>query len=376
MILSSQYFIGLMSGTSMDGVDAVLVDLEGAPLKLLATHHVAMPEHLRESLLRLINNQSPHPLQCLGELDQLLGDLYAECVLDLLAKTSIGADSVRAIGCHGQTIYHSPEGATPFTMQIGDANRITQRTHITTVTDFRRRDMAAGGQGAPLVPAFHADLFQQEERDIAVVNIGGMANVTLLPGDSDRAVTGFDTGPGNVLLDGWIQKQQEKRFDEDGRFAQAGTVDEKLLQTLLADPYFSQSPPKSTGREYFNLEWLEQRLNGDTTPESVQATLVELTSQSIGDAIYRYLPACEELIVCGGGAFNPVLMQSLKQNLPRLTITASSDVGLDPQWVEATAFAWLAQQTLDGEPGNLPAVTGASEPVILGAIYPGRERHY
>lgn len=359
-----------MSGTSMDAVDAVLVDFAAEPLEVVATHSRPLPEALREALLRLASGRSPNPLQCLGELDGLLGDLFAETALELLEGAGVQAEAVRAIGSHGQTVYHQPEGPTPFTLQIADPNRIAQHTGITTVADFRRRDMAVGGQGAPLAPAFHNAMFRRPDRDRAVVNVGGMANVTLLPA-ADRPVIGFDTGPGNVLMDGWIGKCRGEPYDRDGRWAASARPDQALLERLLADPYFRQAPPKSTGREHFNLEWLEARLKNEG-PETIQATLCELTARTIAQALTAEMPQVAEVAVCGGGAHNRHLLERLSAQLPNARVTTTADWGLAPDWVEGAAFAWLARQTLSGKPGNLPSVTGAKEAVVLGGIYPGR----
>ncbi|SCZ51539.1 anhydro-N-acetylmuramic acid kinase [Thiohalomonas denitrificans] len=367
----SELFIGLMSGTSMDAIDAVLVDFAIEPLRIRATHTQPLPEALRGALLRLAAERSPHPLQCLGELDHLLGSAFADTAQNLLDAARLEAIKVRAIGSHGQTLYHSPGGDTPFTLQIGDPNRIAQHTGITTVADFRRRDMAAGGQGAPLVPAFHSALFRRTDRARAVVNIGGMANVTLLPTDRKQPVTGFDTGPGNVLMDCWIRQHRNEAYDKEGAWGASGKIRPQLLARFLSDPYFQAPAPKSTGREHFNLEWVTRQV-GAESPEDVQATLCELTASSVADAIRGHLPDVDEIGICGGGAYNALLLERLRARLPGCSIVTTDHWGLEPQWVEGAAFAWLARQTLRGLPGNLPEVTGAGEPVPLGAIYPGR----
>ncbi len=363
-------FIGLMSGTSMDAVDAVLADFSTG-VKQLAHHSLTVPDSLREALLRLAANQSPHPLQCLGELDRLLADLFSQCTLELLDKTGIRASEVTAIGSHGQTLYHHPEGPTPFTLQIGDGNRIAQLTDITTVADFRRRDMAVGGQGAPLVPAFHQAVFSNTETNRIILNVGGMANITTLPVGDRQQVGGFDTGPGNVLMDGWIQRQSGQAYDRDGALARSGKVIDSLLGQLLADPFFHRAPPKSTGREHFNLAWLERFIQPQHRPEDVQASLCELTACSISDAVNQFSGVRSgELIVCGGGAHNRFLLERLAVHLPGFAVNSSKAYDIEPQQVEALAFAWLARQTLLGRPGNVPSVTGASKAVVLGAIYP------
>lgn len=366
--MSGALYIGLMSGTSMDAVDAALLRFEPR-LQLLGHHSLPLPDALREALRRLAAERSPHPLQCLGELDAHIGELFAECTLALLKQSGLEGNEVAAIGSHGQTLYHAPHGDTPFTLQIGDANRIAARTGITTVADFRRRDIALGGQGAPLVPAFHKALWHSEEEDRAVLNIGGIANLSLLPAAPDVPVRGFDTGPGNTLMDAWCREQRGEPYDSGGAWAAGGEVDEALLSSLLSDDYFSASAPKSTGPEYFSSDWLKDRLS-DQPVQTVQATLLELTARSIAEALQREAPATRRLIACGGGINNSALMARLASLLPAVTVESSTAHGLDPQWVEAAAFAWLARETLAGRPGNLPEVTGASAACVLGAIYP------
>lgn len=356
-----------MSGTSLDGVDALLVDFGADQPHVLASYHQPYPPELRATLLTL--SQASHPeLHLLAQLDVMLAELYAATVQTLLTHADLTAQEVQAIGSHGQTIRHHPHGQHPYTLQLGDPNIIAERTGITTVADFRRRDIAAGGQGAPLVPAFHAALFRTPAHTRVILNLGGMANITVLPPQEDP-ITGFDTGPGNVLLDAWVARHQGTTYDADGAWAAGGSPLPTLLQRLLADPYFSQVPPKSTGRERFNLAWLENRLDGTESPQDVQATLLELTAQSVALAVTDYASTAEEILVCGGGAYNRALLQRLAIHLAPRTVHSTADYGVDPQAVEAMAFAWLAQQTLRGIPGNLPAVTGARHPVILGGIY-------
>lgn len=364
--------IGLMSGTSLDGIDAVAVRFPPGRVELLAARTFPFDTGLRTELLGLIQSTGTGLLDRLGELDRRLGLLSAEAVSTVCEQAGLTADQIAAIGSHGLTVLHRPDGPHPFSLQIGDPNLIAERTGITTVADFRRRDIAAGGQGAPLVPAFHAALFTRADSPRVVANIGGMANLTLLPGNDDAPVTGFDTGPGNVLLDGWIQQHQGRPYDRDGVWSATGRVDEKLLAGLLDDPYFRQPPPKSTGREHFNLNWLRQRLQGsDPAPEDVQATLAELTAASIARAVEQAAPDYAELIICGGGAYNPDLLQRIGARLPAMKLSVSDDYGLAAEWVEAVAFAWLAQRALQGRPGNIPSVTGARGGRILGGIYPG-----
>ncbi len=360
---TSTIHVGLMSGTSMDGIDAVAATFADGGVELLRNHHHPWPSGLRERL-REAAAQVPLSTGELAELDSAAGEVLAEAALVVLD----GLDGeVQAIGSHGQTLAHRPAGRPPSTLQIGNPAIIAERTGITTVADFRRRDLAAGGQGAPLVPAFHEALFRSTERHRVVLNIGGIANITCLPSHLEEPVTGFDTGPGNCLMDAWVRQQTGQAMDENGRFAASGEVSPTLLEYLLADAYFRQPPPKSTGTEYFSLDWLSARLPAEPIAAAdVQATLLELTARSIAAAIDQ---RTEQVLVCGGGAHNPLLMQRLDALLP-CPVVSTAVVGLPPDWVEAAAFAWLARQTLAGRAGNLPAVTGATGPRILGAIYP------
>lgn len=366
----AEYFIGLMSGTSMDALDAVLVDFSAEPLTLFAHLSHPLPPTLRQQLISLAH-ASDNELERIAQADIQLGRFSSRLVLELLAEANVDHSQIRAIGSHGQTIRHAPNASPPYTVQIGDGNTIAQETGITTVADFRRRDMCAGGQGAPLVPAFHAALYRSREIDRVVLNIGGMANISILPANADLPVRGFDTGPGNVLLDAWIQHTKGEMYDNDGAWGRSGKVNQELLKSLLSDPYFSLPPPKSTGREHFNLEWLQGREIGAIQAEDVQATLVELTSLTVAEAVRQQAPATDELLVCGGGAYNGFLLERLATNLPQIRVSTTTEFGLAPRWVEATAFAWLARQTLKNLPGNLPSVTGANQAVVLGAIYPG-----
>jgi anhydro-N-acetylmuramic acid kinase len=361
-------YIGLMSGTSLDGIDALLVDLASPQPRAVASHHQPYPAELRATLLELSHASHPE-LHQLAQLDVQLGELYAAAVQALLERTAIAAATVQAIGSHGQTVRHHPFGPRPYTLQLGDPNVIAERTGITTVADFRRRDIAAGGQGAPLVPAFHAALFRHPEHMRVVLNLGGMANITVLPTNDREPVTGFDTGPGNVLLDAWVQHHRGSAYDAAGAWAAGGTPLPALLRYLLTEPYFTQAPPKSTGRECFNLAWLKARMEGTEDPQDVQATLVELTALSVAQAVNEHAGAAREVLVCGGGAYNSTLLRRLSHHLAPRTVLSTAHYGVEPQAVEAMAFAWLAQQTLHGAPGNLPAVTGAHRPVVLGGIY-------
>lgn len=375
--MADQLFVGLMSGTSLDGVDAVLVRMPAdtaSGIQLLAAHCEPIPSGLRERILSLCASGDAE-IERLGTLDIDLAHVFALSVQHVLNLGNVSPTDVTAIGSHGQTIRHRPHGQTPFTMQIGDPNTLAELTGITTVADFRRRDMAAGGQGAPLVPAFHAATFRSPTKNRAVINIGGMANVTLLPAAIAESVRGFDTGPGNVLLDAWHQRHHGTPLDKDGAWAASGDTNTGLLAQLLADPYFLEQPPKSTGREHFNLGWLDEQIaifRSQIASNDIQATLGELTASSIADALRRWGGNIDEVFLCGGGTHNADLCARIGRQMPGTTIKPTSALGIDPAWVEAMAFAWLAQRTLAHLPGNLPAVTGARAPVVLGGIYPGR----
>lgn len=364
------YYLGLMSGTSVDGIDAAIVDLSASVPRVVAAYTLPFDPTLRQALLDLAHGQTGNEIEVLGSLDTRLGELFAQAALALLEHNDIPATAIRAIGSHGQTVRHRPSGPAPFTLQIGDPNIVAERTGITTVADFRRRDIAAGGQGAPLVPAFHAMCFRSDKEDRAILNLGGMANLTLLPADPHAPVSGFDTGPGNVLLDAWIDKHHGKTFDSDGAWAARGAPLPALLDALLNDEFFRQSPPKSTGRERFHLDWLEQHLQGmSTTPVDVQTTLCVLTARSVAAAIDTWATRTQRMLVCGGGARNAHLMDLLRSYLPNMHVESTAAHGLDPDWIEAAAFAWMAKETLAGRASNVPSVTGARHPVILGGIY-------
>lgn len=373
--MAGPLFVGLMSGTSIDGVDAALAEFpeQGTP-RLLATHAVRMPPGLRARILQL-TRAGGNEIDLLGELDVEIGRLFAGAALALLGTADVSPHEITAIGSHGQTVRHRPLAAHPFTLQLGDPNTIAELTGITTVADFRRRDIAAGGHGAPLVPAFHESIFRDAREDRVVLNLGGMGNVTLLPADRNAIVRGFDTGPANVLLDLWHERHQGAPLDRDGTWGRGGQIDEQLLSRLLADPYFRQPPPKSTGREHFDAQWLSQHVEScshDISPRDVQATLVELTARSVAEALANWGLTSGALYTCGGGTHNRFLCERLGSLLPRMRVQSTAALGVDPDHVEAMAFAWLARRTLQSLPGNLPAVTGARHPVILGGIYPGR----
>jgi anhydro-N-acetylmuramic acid kinase len=363
-------FLGLISGTSADGIDAALVDFSAAAPRLLRARTFALPAGLRELVLRVSQADARVDLDELGELDTRLGQAFARAALELLEDAGVAAAGVRAIGSHGQTLRHRPSGAAPFTLQLGDANVIAEATGIDTIADLRRRDVAAGGQGAPLVPAFHAATLADAVEDRAVLNLGGIANLTLLP--VGGPVRGFDTGPANGLMDAWCLRHRGQAYDHGGAFAAQGRVDDELLVRLLAEPWLALPPPKSTGRDQFHLPWLEQRLPATALePADVQATLARFTARSIADALRAHLPTCARLLACGGGVHNPVLLAELRQALPGVVVESTGEHGLDPDFVEAMAFAWLARAFLSGAPGNLATVTGARGPRVLGALYPG-----
>lgn len=363
----SDCYIGLMSGTSLDAVDAVVADFGVFPPRMVATHSLPIKPAVKKKVLSLCQ-PGENEIERMGQLDVELGVLFAQAALAVIAETELAPEAIRAIGSHGQTIRHEPNLPSPFTLQIGDPNVIAQQTGITTVADFRRRDVAVGGQGAPLAPAYHRWILH--DRSGVVVNIGGMANVTLLPAEGG-AVMGFDTGPGNVLIDGWMADWQGVPMDRDGAAARQGQIDPSLLNAFLSEPFFQQAPPKSTGREQFNRRWLEAHLNDfpGISPEDLAATVTELTAVTIADAV-RDQVVDHALWICGGGAHNGYLQERIAHHLPDWSVAGSSAVGMDPDWVEAMAFAWLAYQTMEGRSGNLPAVTGADQSVILGGIYP------
>jgi anhydro-N-acetylmuramic acid kinase len=366
-------FLGLISGTSADGIDAALVrfadDREHTHCELVAGHTYRWDDALRARLVHLGQGGDCASLDELGSLDVQIARAFADAALDLLGTAGVAPSRVRAIGSHGQTLRHRPEAQFPFTMQLGDGNVIAERTAIATVADFRRRDVAAGGHGAPLLPALHAALLRSESEPRAVLNLGGIANLTLLP--MAGAVRGFDTGPANALLDAWCERHCGALFDAEGAFAARGQVDAGLLGALLTDPWFALPPPKSTGREQFHLAWLEARLQGpQRRPEDVQATLLELTAATIADALIATQADTARVLVCGGGVHNPRLLRAIATRLPGMVVESTAVHGVDPDFVEAMGFAWLARQTLAGRPGNLPGVTGARGPRVLGTVHP------
>lgn len=369
------YYIGLMSGTSLDAVDAVLVDFAGPTPSLVCSYSQPIELPLRTQLRELFT-PGPNEIDRLGVLHRQLGYLYCEAVEALVQKAHISKTDILAIGNHGQTVRHRPRFSADqaFSLQIGDNHYLAQATGICVIGDFRGRDIAVGGQGAPLVPGFHQAVFGSAHTCRCVLNIGGIANLTYLP--SHEECIGFDTGPGNGLMDAWIQQEQNQPFDSRGQWAACGQVNQGMLERLLQHPYFALPPPKSTGKEEFTLAWLKAELAHceadlkQVIPRvDVQRTLLELTALSIAQALEDFCPACEELYVCGGGVYNEVLMARLGAIVQKPVLSTEA-LGVAPQWVEAMAFAWLAKRCLEGLPGNLPSVTGAAKAVVLGAIYP------
>ncbi len=359
-------YLGLISGTSADGIDGALVRFE-PHLDVLAARTVPYPEGLRKRVLALATRDAIIALDDLGQLDVELGTAFADVAQSLLREAGIDPKAVAAIGSHGQTVCHRPNAAHPFTLQIGDPSVIAERSGIATIADFRRADVAAGGQGAPLLPALHAAVFTDPTIPRAILNLGGIANITVLAPGHD--VLGFDTGPANCLLDAWAARHIGTSRDEGGAWARSGRVDHELLARWLGDAYFAVAPPKSTGREVFNLDWLDARLPANRAPVDVQATLLRLSARSIAAAVRSYAPSTREVFGCGGGVHNDALMDALHEELPDLRVDTTAALGLDPDYVEAVGFAWLARARLGGLPGNLPSVTGAHGPRVLGAIY-------
>jgi anhydro-N-acetylmuramic acid kinase len=361
-------FLGLISGTSADGIDAALVDFDDGHARLAFGRTYPWDPALRAQLVALGQQGASLSLDAIAELDVRVARAFAEAANLALADSHTDPAAVRAIGSHGQTLRHRPWGPYPFTLQLGDPSTIAERTGIAVVADLRRRDVAAGGHGAPLLPGLHAALLHAPHEDRAVLNLGGIANLTLLPARGE--VRGFDTGPANALMDAWCLHHLGEDFDRGGAFAARGRVDEALLERLLDDPWFTEPPPKSTGRDHFHLGWVEARLRGAEPPADVQATLNALTAHTVANALLTTQPETRRLIACGGGVHNPLLMAALAAALPDVAVESTSAHGIDPDHVEAMGFAWLARQTLLGLPGNLPSVTGAAGPRVLGGIYP------
>ena len=360
-----ELYVGLMSGTSLDGVDAVFADLSRAQPKLLAKHYLPFGDALRNELLALHQpgHNELHRTQLAGNQ---LARLYAAAVNALLNTANSSGAKIKAIGCHGQTIRHRPEHG--YTLQIGNAALLAELTGIAVVSDFRSRDIAAGGQGAPLVPAFHDKVMRHPDSHRVIVNIGGIRNLTNLP--PNASTSGFDCGPGNLLMDAWCMQHLGRPYDDSGIWAASGKALPALLERMLDEPFFALPPPKSSGRDLFDMAWLRGKLQGGELAEDVQATLLELTCRSIAQSIRQHCAGATEIYLCGGGAHNQTLHRRLAALLPGSGVQTTDVLGVDGDYLEAIAFAWLAQQTLHGEPANLPLVTGARHPCILGAIYP------
>lgn len=365
--MKKAYYVGIMSGTSLDGIDAVLADFSSSPPSLLRSFYLPYSQDLRMRLLEL-HQAGADELHRAAMLGNELSRNYADAVGRLLEGSGVAQEEVTAIGCHGQTVRHCPHAESAYTIQLFNPALLAELAGIAVVGDFRSRDIAAGGEGAPLVPAFHRVLFSHPEYHRIIVNIGGICNLTSLP--AGEPVTGYDCGPGNVLMDAWCLHHKGEPYDENGKWAQSGAVIDVLLQRFLDLPFFSLPPPKSAGREQFNFAWLKNCLAGNEKPEDVQATLLELTVQSIVRSILEHFPDAAELYLCGGGARNEALVARLRLVMPEKKIELTDALGISADWLEAFAFAWLAQQAISGVPGNLPEVTGARGPRVLGAIYP------
>lgn len=365
----SEVYVGLMSGTSLDGIDVAIVDFGNFPPRIIHGHTTPYPDSVRQRLHDLCQSPST-TLDLLYGLDAELGELYAKAVNQALELASLDTAGVAALGCHGQTIRHSPDSARPYTAQIGDPNRIAALTGITTVADFRRKDIALGGQAAPLAPAFHRFLFQSSDENRGLINIGGIANITCLPADTMQPVLGFDTGPGNTLLNYWNEKHQGSAFDDAGTWAGSGVVIDSLLEKMIStEDYFRLDPPKSTGTEFFNSNWLLKFIDEKYKANDVQATLVELTAVTIANAVSQLPQRLDSIYVCGGGAHNNYLLERLEANLAQGKLATTEALGLDPDFVEAAAFAWLARERINLRTGNIPEVTQAQHAAILGGIY-------
>jgi anhydro-N-acetylmuramic acid kinase len=360
-------YLGLISGTSMDAIDAALVDFDVAPMRIIATSATRFEPSLKGRISALIDQADRVALDEVGQIDVELGMAFAQAALALMRGAGISADRITAIGSHGQTLRHRPDLGKPFTWQIGDPNTLTEMTGVSVVADFRRRDVAADGQGAPLLPVFHDQVFRSGEEDRVIANLGGIANVTILTRDS--AVTGFDTGPANRLLDAWISRHLRQDFDAGGAWAATGQIDETLLRELQDEPYLRLAPPKSTGRELFNLPWLESKLGlFSRAPQDVQATLRQFTAATIAAAVRQYAPGAA-LYICGGGAHNIGLLSALAALIAPNRVASTAALGLDPDYVEAVAFAWFAKRTIEGLTSSAGSVTGAKGARILGGVY-------
>lgn len=365
--MSSDLYIGLMSGTSVDAIDAVLMDFSLSNSHIVSSYSQPISSQLRNDINSLIAKykQPKH----IDQLDKQFAQTSCDAVNQLLKLAAIETKQVSAIGSHGQTVFHNPNGTPPVSIQIGNPQIIANITGIPTVGNFRQADIDAGGQGAPIACAYHAEVLQSTTEERVILNLGGIANITKLPKNKNQAIIGFDTGPANTLMDAWTQKHLNKTFDEDGHWAQSGSVNAALLEQMLGDDYFTNPPPKSTGREHFNLEWLQHYLDKHDkaiSTEDVQATLLALTIQSITKSINAWCPQSENVLLCGGGSENKFLVDQLNKTLVKITLNYTSDHGVPSKWMEAMAFAWLAKQNIENKPSNIPSVTGADKAVVLG----------
>ena len=361
------YYVGLMSGTSADGIDAALVSFENSSIEVIKSTSTQYCKSLFENIVQVCANDSVN-LNQLGELDARLGHAFSDAAIELIKN--IDKDKIVAIGSHGQTIYHSPSGDYPFTMQLGSGAIIAQRTGINTVVDFRSNDIAANGQGAPLAPLFHQQCFTSKKENRAIVNIGGIANITYLSSDNSTPLFGFDTGPGNALLDAWTQKHLNLPYDNNGDWASHGELIESVLMDCLNDSYFKKMPPKSTGKEYFNLNWLSTFINLETAdPQNIQTTVAHLTAYSIAQSINEFAPLTDCLYLCGGGAKNSFMIKLIEHYTDNRPVYTTAKLGIDPDFVEAVAFAWLAKCRIEHTALDTASVTGASKPVTLGSVY-------
>ena len=365
--MTDELIIGMLSGTSRDGVDAVLVNFNNDSMDILHALCTPYPSAIKKTLDQLLETGAPPGPEVADLLDENLAFFFARVAQDLVRETGLEMRDIRAIGSHGQNVWHQPRGDNPVTIQFGRGDLIARNTSTTVVNNFRSADVKAGGQGAPLAPLLHRYLFHSETENRAVLNIGGIANLTILP--AEGPVTGFDCGPGNCLMDGWARRQLQKDYDDNGRWAAKGELDSNLLSRMLADPYFRETPPKSTGLEYYSMEWLDEKLA--KTPSiavNVQTTLAELCAQNIADSLaIAGLP--DRLLVCGGGVHNAFLMQRLDAALPDVAVESTARHGRDPDWIEGTLFAWLARERLLGHKQNTPPITGTNRPVLLGDIH-------
>ena len=366
---SGEIYIGLISGTSRDGVDAAAVRFSPSAPELLSAHCLPYPAELERKLAAIVGTARRPEDGAMSELDTLLAEHFADAVLALLERADLEAAEVTAVGSHGQTVWHDPRGTPPETIQLGSPGLIAHRCGILTVGDFRQADLRAGGEAAPLAPLLHRDLFSSDSESRAVLNLGGIANLTVLrPGNQ---VSGFDTGPANCLMDAWIQRERGVPIDDGGRWAASGRVLEPLLERLLRDSWFAAPPPKSTGIEYFNLRWLSPHLDGlRAASADIQATLAELTARTVANALLRVMTTLpHDLLLCGGGVHNPFLVERIRTCLPGVAVSDTGQHGLHPDWVEATLFAWLARERLSDRKQDTRSITGASEPVLLGDVY-------